>query len=58
MTVEDANKQALARLANLLRRRYRRQAGRDFVLLVADVYRAPPVSDDLATQPIRVFHTV
>lgn len=59
MTSTEANQHALTRLAHLLRRRYSRDAGRDFVVLAIDGgNRARANSDDLATQQIPVMRTV
>ncbi len=51
----EANQHALARLANLLRRRYSRQGGREFVVLGVDGKRARTNSDDLVTQQMPVL---
>ena len=56
MTATEANRQALARLAYLILRRHSREAGREFILLAADVRDLPARSDDLITQPIQVLH--
>jgi hypothetical protein len=45
---------ALSRLARLLHRRFRRDTGRSFVVLVAEGGR-PPFTDDLPTQQIPVM---
>jgi hypothetical protein len=59
VTSTDANQHALTRLANLLRRRYSRDAGRDFVVLAIDgVNHARVNSDELVTQQIPVMHTI
>lgn len=52
----EANQHALARLAQLLRRRHSRQGGRDFVVLGVDgSKRARTNNDDLVTQQMPVL---
>jgi hypothetical protein len=52
----NANVQSLDRLAQLLQRRYRRAAGRSFVLLMAELPRGRRFNtDDIETQPIPVL---
>lgn len=55
MTPSEATHHALARLAFLLRRRYGRQAGRDFVVVSADPRRLRQNTDEMVTQPMRTF---
>jgi hypothetical protein len=58
VTPPDANQHALTRLAHLLRRRYSRDVGRDFVVLAIDgVNDARAASDELVTQQIPVMRT-
>jgi hypothetical protein len=51
VTPTEANQHALSRLAHLLRRRYSRDAGRDFVVLAVNGGGRPRAnSDELVTQ--------
>jgi hypothetical protein len=58
VTPSEATHHALARLAFLLRRRYGRQSGRDFVVVSADPRRLRQNTDEMVTQPMRTFATV
>jgi hypothetical protein len=54
VTPSEANQLALSRLAMLLRRRYFREVGRDFVVLAVEP-RPPRTTDELVTQPMAVL---
>jgi hypothetical protein len=55
----DANTHSLGRLARLLQRRYRRAAGRSFVMLMAELPRGRLYNtDDLETQPIPILRAM